>query len=106
MECGAVWCWAYERGGHLVHKSTEDHSMIETQESKTAKRPARRSRRGGLGLYQTRTGRWKLDCWIRGQRLRQSFGAIDEKLARELATAARAAVLRGQAGILPPVRRD
>lgn len=66
----------------------------------------RRRRRGGLGLYQTRSGRWKLDCWIRGQRLRKSFGAIDEKLARELATAERAAVLRGQAGILPPVRRD
>jgi integrase len=80
--------------------------MAETQELKTAKRPARRRRRGGLGLYQTRTGRWKLDCWIRGQRLRQSFGAIDERLARELATAARAAALRGQAGILPAVRQD
>jgi hypothetical protein len=68
------------------------------------KRPVRRRRRSGL--YQTRTGRWKLDCWIRGQRVRQSFGAVDEKLARELATAARAATLRGQAGILPPVRRD
>jgi integrase len=80
--------------------------MIETQDEKTATRPPRRRRRQGLGLYQTRTGRWKLDCWIRGQRLRQSFGAIDEKLARELATAARAAALRGQAGILPTVRRD
>jgi hypothetical protein len=49
--------------------------MIETHEPKTPKRPARRRRRGGLGLYQTRTGRWKLDCWIRGQRLRQSFAS-------------------------------
>jgi hypothetical protein len=30
-----------------ARKSTEDHAMIETQESKTANRPARRRRRGG-----------------------------------------------------------
>jgi integrase len=93
------------RGDGIYFEAEEDH-MIETQDQTIAIRPSRRRRRQGLGLYQTRTGRWKLDCWIRGQRLRQSFGAIDEKLARELATAARAAALRGQAGILPPVRRD
>ncbi len=53
-----------------------------------------------------RTGSSKLDCWIHGQRVRKSFGRISEKLARDLATAERTAVLRGQAGILPPVRRD
>jgi integrase len=80
--------------------------MLQPEPPKPPSRPARRRRRTGLGLYKSRTGRWKLDAWIHGQRLRQSFGAIDEKLARELATAARAAALRGQAGILPPTRRD
>jgi integrase len=84
----------------------DEPAMIQHEEPKATKRPARRRRRGGLGLYQTRPGRWKLDCWIRGQRLRRSFGAINEKLARELAMAARAAALRGPAGILPAMRRD
>jgi hypothetical protein len=64
-------------------------ATLQAQDPKIATRPPRRRRRQGLGLYQTRTGRWKLDCWIRGQRLRRSFGAIDDRLARELATAAR-----------------
>ena len=62
--------------------------------------------RRGDGLYQAKNGSWKLDCWIHGQRIRKSFGRIAEKLARDLATAERAAMLRGQAGILPPTRRD
>jgi hypothetical protein len=40
--------------------------MIETQDQMIATWPSRRRRRQGLGLYQTRTGRGKLDCWIRG----------------------------------------
>jgi integrase/recombinase XerD len=66
----------------------------------------RRKRRQGIGLYKSSNGRFYLDCWIRGQRIRQSFGAIDERLARELATAARAAVLRGNAGIAPVLKKD
>jgi hypothetical protein len=62
--------------------------------------------RRGVGLYEAKNGSWKLDCWIHGQRLRKSFGRIPEKLAHDLATAERAAALRGQAGLLPAVRRD
>ena len=41
----------------------------------------------GDGLYEARDGRWKLDCWIQGQRVRKSFRCIREKLARDLARA-------------------
>jgi len=70
-----------------------------------APRPRRKRRRGGLGLYQSQ-GIWRLDAVIRGRRLRQSFGRIDERLAVELATAARANALRGAAGILPTTPKD
>ncbi|SRR6266508_4104491 len=58
--------------------------------------------RRGDGLYEAKNGSWKLDCWIHGQRVRKSFGRIPEKLARDLATAEGAAILRGQTRILPP----
>lgn len=73
----------------------------------TTKRPTpRRKKRQGIGLYKSANGRFYLDAWIRGQRIRESFGAIDEKLARDLAVAARAAVLRGVHGIAPTMRKD
>ena len=57
-----------------------------------------KGKRAGQGLYQ-RGDLWFVDLHYKGARYTTSFGRVSERVARELATAFRADVLRGEARI-------